>query len=120
MVYSKEKQKAYNKKHYTYNKTLHLVKNKRNKNLKKIFLWKYFETHPCVDCGFSDPRGLDFDHKNPEEKIKSVAEMARNNQFLDIIKAEILKCEVRCANCHRIRTSQQFGWYKYIRHFGIV
>jgi hypothetical protein len=31
---------------------------------------------------------------------------------LDIINNEILKCEVRCANCHTRKTAEQFGWFK--------
>jgi hypothetical protein len=29
--------------------------------------------------------------------------------------AEVAKCDVRCANCHRVRTAQQFNWSKWIR-----
>jgi hypothetical protein len=28
------------------------------------------------------------------------------------LKAEIAKCQVRCANCHRRRTAAQFGWWR--------
>jgi hypothetical protein len=28
------------------------------------------------------------------------------------VLVEIEKCDVRCANCHRKRTAQQFGWRK--------
>jgi hypothetical protein len=29
------------------------------------------------------------------------------------IKKEIAKCEIVCANCHRIRTFRRNGWSKY-------
>jgi hypothetical protein len=28
------------------------------------------------------------------------------------LRAEIEKCDVRCGNCHRIRTAKQFGSYR--------
>ena len=30
----------------------------------------------------------------------------------NLILEEIKKCEVRCANCHRIKTANQFGFEK--------
>ena len=31
---------------------------------------------------------------------------------LEVLKAEIAKCEVRCANCHRRKTSRDNGSYR--------
>lgn len=47
---------------------------------------------------------MDFDHVNVRDKIKEVAYMVTRNWSLVKIKAEVKKCEVVCANCHRIRT----------------
>ncbi|MGI9057872.1 MAG: hypothetical protein ACR2H5_04790 [Ktedonobacteraceae bacterium] len=71
---------------------------------KQLLLYEYLLTHPCVDCGQDDIRVLEFDHVRGN-KIGNVAYMANNNScsWLEI-QAEIEKCEVRCANCHRIRT----------------
>jgi hypothetical protein len=54
----------------------------------------------CVDCGEKDPIVLDFDHLG--DKIKNVAEMMNGTPHKML--AEIAKCEVVCANCHRRRT----------------
>lgn len=31
---------------------------------------------------------------------------------LRAIKAEIAKCDVRCANCHTIKTREEAGWFR--------
>lgn len=61
---------------------------------------EYLESHPCVDCGNADIRVLDFDHLR-DKKMK-VSNMLGRNTWENVMK-EIEKCEVRCANCHRIK-----------------
>jgi hypothetical protein len=61
----------------------------------------YLKEHSCVDCGNSDIRVLEFDHRNKEEKKFGIA-MGRAYSK-EVLEAEMLKCDVRCANCHRIR-----------------
>lgn len=57
----------------------------------------------CIDCGYAEnPVALDFDHRDPEQKIRKIAEM-RNYSWKRIL-AELDKCDIRCANCHRIKT----------------
>lgn len=59
-------------------------------------------TAGCVDCGFdSHSEALDFDHVRGE-KIKGVSQM--HTKSLENLFDEIAKCDVRCANCHRIQT----------------
>ena len=57
----------------------------------------------CVDCGIKDIRVLEFDHL--KDKMIGIAQMRSHS--LERIKEEIDKCEVVCANCHNIRTSQR-------------
>lgn len=60
----------------------------------------YLLSHPCIDCGESDPIVLEFDHVKGI-KFKAISTMLSNKYSWEKIKAEIAKCEVRCANCHR-------------------
>lgn len=63
------------------------------------------ELSGCVDCGEDDLCVLDFDHVGP--KNGSVMRMATGGVSLQNLRAEIANCEVRCANCHRLRTLTQ-------------
>lgn len=66
---------------------------------------RHLATHPCVDCGASDIRLLDFDHDDSAIKILAISAMIFDVWPWDRIAAEIEKCQVRCANCHRRRTA---------------
>ncbi|HEY8823284.1 MAG TPA: hypothetical protein VIP07_00180 [Candidatus Limnocylindria bacterium] len=62
----------------------------------------YLSEHPCVDCGERDIVVLEFDHVR--EKVADVSDYAAGGRSWPRVKAEIDKCEVRCANCHRRKT----------------
>jgi hypothetical protein len=53
----------------------------------------------CADCGERDPLVLEFDHV--DLKRASVTRLAWYGCSLATIDAEIAKCEIRCASCHR-------------------
>ena len=60
---------------------------------------------PCMDCGQYFPSYvMDFDHKIGTKKLANIAHMSVRNWSLKKIKEEIKKCDIVCANCHRIRT----------------
>jgi hypothetical protein len=68
----------------------------------------------CADCGYRAAAiALDFDHLPGFDKIERIAALA-GCASLDKIKREIAKCEVVCANCHRLRTEargHQTAWW---------
>lgn len=68
----------------------------------------YLAGYPCVDCGEPDARVLDFDHVG--RKIEVVSSLAARGAPTARIDAEIARCEVRCANCHRRVTARRSGW----------
>lgn len=62
----------------------------------------------CTDCGYNAHAvALDFDHLPGQTKLYRIATMAGMSRTL--IDAEIAKCEVVCANCHRIRTADRLN-----------
>ena len=73
-------------------------------------LWDYLLSHPCVDCGEADPVVLEFDHVRGN-KVASLSNMAQRQFSIAKLDAEIAKCEVRCANCHKRKTAREQGWY---------
>jgi len=52
---------------------------------------------------------MDFDHRNPETKVFSLAAGHALLKNRALLEAEVAKCDVICANCHRIRTAAQFA-----------
>lgn len=79
-----------------------LKKNKETKQQIREKIKKIKEETPCADCGQHFPYFvMDFDHQRDKEF--NIA----NNVYAkswETIEKEIAKCELVCANCHRIRT----------------
>jgi hypothetical protein len=46
---------------------------------------------------------MDFDHRDPSTKRKQVTAMIASHGWTSIM-AEVDKCDIVCANCHRLRT----------------
>lgn len=67
---------------------------------------------PCLDCGgVFPPVAMDFDHVRGVKKF-SIAKMGGTTHSVDVLLEEIAKCELVCANCHRIRTQKRKqGWF---------
>lgn len=75
----------------------------RYRSRNKAMVLEHLRTHPCVDCGERDPIVLEFDHVFGA-KLNNVSTMVYGSFRWHSIAAEIEKCEVRCANCHRKAT----------------
>lgn len=83
-------------------------------NRNKDYIWDLLSESACIDCGIADPRVLEFDHIDPKTKTQDVAFLMYNSG-LKKLQDEIDKCEIRCSNCHTIKTSIQFGFWRTMR-----
>lgn len=82
----------------------------KRREIARKFVWDFLEQNPCVDCGESDPRLLEFDHVRGEKK-SSISVLASGRYSIKTIQDEIDKCEVRCTSCHRKKTYDDRGWF---------
>jgi len=91
---------------YMASKTLGAIKNRSLKKKLK-FMQRYKLFVGCAFCGYKKhPTALDFDHINPNEKLGTISK-AYKGWGWKRLKDEIRKCQVLCANCHRIKTIEQ-------------
>ena len=115
-VQCRECQSETQKKWYKNHKVTHMknvrerVKRCRREYAENIV--KYLMQHPCVDCGEKDPLVLDFDHVRGT-KTMNVSAIIRRLPSWSRVEAEIQKCEIRCANCHRKKSAKKRGDHRY-------
>ena len=101
---------AYGREYYRKNRDaqkarlLRNLKARRADNQRRMI--EYLQAHPCVDCGETDIVVLQFDHL--ADKERDVASMLAGSWTWPAIEKEIAKCEVRCANCHRLQTALRY------------
>jgi hypothetical protein len=79
------------------------------RRLKWSIIIDQLKNHPCSDCKNSfPPVAMDFDHVRGEKKF-GIALARMGNYTAEKILAEVAKCDLVCANCHRIRTAKRRG-----------
>ncbi len=113
----KECNKKYQKEHYKKNKAEYkrkaVLSNRKIRKDIGLYVWNYLLDHPCIDCGEEDPVVLEFDHVRGK-KDKAISALMSNGISKEKLKKEILKCDIRCRNCHQRKTAKELGWYKYL------
>lgn len=106
MAMSKEERRELNKssqkKWYQKNKEYTIEKQREKRwAMKKWFEEEILAKCKCEKCGENHPAVLDFHHKDPSEKEGNVGLMVYQKYSKKRTLAEIAKCQVLCANCHR-------------------
>ena len=98
---------AYQREYYERNKEYYLaIQNERVKRNRDGI--RQAKQVPCEDCGKRYPHVMDFDHRPGETKSFNLAITAGQTRLSwEKIAAEIAKCDVVCANYHRIRTHRR-------------
>lgn len=93
--------------HYERNKEAYLERINARRMEIKLFVRDHKASIGCADCGIKDWRVLDYDHLPEFNKITPIVYAVRDGWSKKRILSEIAKCEVVCANCHRIRTCER-------------
>lgn len=75
---------------------------KRVRSERRDWFQELKKTFKCKQCGIADHRVLDLHHIDPSQKTMEVSNMSQRGHSKKSIMAEIEKCKVLCANCHRI------------------
>lgn len=76
---------------------------------------KYKVMKGCQTCGYSlHPVALDFDHVDPATKRFNISHRT-DRATLKSLVAEIRRCVILCANCHRIKTLKEKQFDPFLR-----
>jgi hypothetical protein len=91
--------------HYEKNKPKILGRLKQHRKRRCEELLARLKADPCADCGnLFPPCAMDFDHRPGTIKLFQFGGSALVRHSLEKTLAEIAKCDLVCANCHRVRT----------------
>lgn len=66
----------------------------------RTWFYRFKQSLCCERCGYSNPASLQFHHKNPDDKTCCVGTLVKL-KGKNTVFAEVAKCEVVCANCHK-------------------
>jgi phage FluMu protein Com len=81
----------------------------------KEWLFDYLSQNPCIDCGETDPIRLEFDHRGDKKFVIGKSLIGKSKSLADV-QAEVAKCDVRCANCHKVKTHSEQNTWKHRMH----
>lgn len=96
--------RAQSKAHYLANKGIYYARNKRAVKRAGEMIRKAKDV-PCTDCGDRfHYAAMDFDHLPGRGKRFLLSSVKDSGPTVSVLMAEMKKCEVVCANCHRVRT----------------
>jgi hypothetical protein len=96
-----EKMKAYRRAWYARNKKRAIARTvARRAELREW--WNELKAKLlCAKCGETHPYCLEFHHEDPKKKDRAVSHAVHAGWSKERIIAEMAKCVVLCANCHR-------------------
>ncbi len=73
----------------------------------KLLVRTFKVNNPCTDCGlFYSWVVMEFDHRDGREsRYELIAQRVHCSR--EVLLAELAKCDLVCANCHRVRTYER-------------
>lgn len=101
-----KRDREYNQKRYKENREVYYRRNKE-KIARMAAHLRETKNRPCMDCDGRFPSYvMTFDHRPGEVKLYKPTQLPRIGSWR-ILKEELAKCDVVCANCHQIRTHER-------------
>ena len=110
-AYCRECMKAYRIEHYRANKDAHYERNRKAKERLREHVLELKKGN-CFDCEISypdEPWLMEFDHRDPSEKIESIY-TAVSYGSMKRLEKELSKCDLVCVVCHRRRSALRGNW----------
>ena len=91
---------------YLRNKEVHKADRIKRTLRNKKYYKEFKKNKPCLDCKIVYPTYvLDFDHRDGTKKRFNISLVSSHS--IETLQKEIDKCDLVCANCHRIRTHKR-------------
>ena len=104
-TWCRECKKDYDAAWYRVNKAKRQAKVRADREQWVTWMDSLKDGKPCTDCGcVYPPYVMEWDHLPGVEKTLVLADTRRAAHAKERILAELQKCELVCANCHRERT----------------
>jgi hypothetical protein len=101
---TRSSQRPYNVEYYRRNRDLEIARVRLRQDGTTHFL-RDLRRVPCTDCGGQfKPYQMDFDHRDPTTKAFKLTAGRAMLMSTKRLLAEVDKCDIVCANCHRVRT----------------
>lgn len=111
LSFCKKCKREANKDYYRRNRESCIARSKATFKDRSTRFFTWLSRKSCMDCGISDIRVLQFDHREGVNKRFIISEKIRHLAW-DTLMKEVEKCDIVCANCHSIRTATRAGYYK--------
>lgn len=87
-----------------YRKNLEYSRKRKERRRRELTWWLYEykrDECECGRCGEAHPGCLEFHHLEVDQKEFGISRMVNRGHPIKNIRAEIERCVVLCANCHR-------------------
>ena len=106
-LWCKPCRKEYDRKYHAKNRERRVAQARvRHERLMEWYRRLKAET-PCADCGANfHPAAMQWDHLPGTEKLIEVSLLVRRDSPR-LLRREIEKCELVCANCHAVRSYER-------------
>jgi hypothetical protein len=99
-------QRPFNVAYYARNRVAEIQRVERRQD-ERVALLRDVRRVPCGECRRSfEPYQMDFDHRDPSIKSFNITQRGLYVSRKRLL-VELAKCEIVCANCHRLRTRAQ-------------